>query len=158
MSRSVDLFIDSDSTVADLATQLGRLCELDFHPGPDDRSWVVRDGDVTAVLAHHPYVDDRDLVFSHFRYALSARVSSEHRIDTAPETTLLRRISERLLRGSELPVLLVLDLQYRDQATSAPSAPADSAGAGPADARSAPAGEGAAATGEGAAAAVEGAA
>ena len=122
MSRSVDLFIDVAVPIEELAAKLGDLAGVTLTrvaDAADDAEggehWVLEDGSVRAVLAAHPYVDDGELVFSHYRYALSARVANSARPQDAPETFLLRRLADKVLHGAGLPALLVLDLQYRDR-------------------------------------------
>ena len=122
MSRSVDLFIDADIPIGELAAELGRLTDLSLDPRPDSAEWTLEEGEVRATLAEHPYVDDGDLLLAHYRYALSCRVTNGVRLQAAPETALLRLVAEALQHKSEMPVLLVLDLQYRDSTASTAAA------------------------------------
>jgi hypothetical protein len=130
MSRSVDLFIDADIPIGELAAELGRLTDLTLDPRPDAAEWILEEGEVRATLAEHPYVDDGDLLLAHYRYALSCQVTNGVRLQAAPETALLRLVAEALQHKSAWPVLLVLDLQYRDTtastvaAAASPDAPA----------------------------------
>jgi hypothetical protein len=116
MSRSVDLFIDASQPIDEMAAILGELIDSPFVDSPESGGWVLNQGDVQATLRAHPFVDDSDLPFTHFKYALSARVSDAIRLQDSPATTLLRRVADRIQRELGLAVLLVLDLQYRDQA------------------------------------------
>jgi hypothetical protein len=118
MSRSVDLFIDADIPIGELAAELGRLTDLTLDPRPDAPEWTLEEGEVRATLAEHPYVDDGDLLLAHYRYALSCQVTTGVRLQAAPETALLRLVAEALQHKSARPVLLVLDLQYRDPTAS----------------------------------------
>jgi hypothetical protein len=114
MSRSVDLFIDADAPIDEVAANLGELLGSPLTQGPGPGTWLLQEGSVEAVLSHHPFLDDGELFFSRYRYALSARVANTVRVQDAPETALLRHVADRVLRGSHLPALLVFDLQYRD--------------------------------------------
>jgi hypothetical protein len=115
MSRSVDLFIDADAPIDEVAANLGELLGSPLVQGPGPGIWLLQEGSVEAVLSRHPFLDDGDLLLSRYRYALSAQVSNSGRIQDAPETALLRHVADRVLRGSHLPALLVFDLQYRDR-------------------------------------------
>src|SRR6516165_3727473 len=115
MSRSIDLFIDADQPPDELAAALGRVLGSDLEKDSATGAWVLRQGDVHAGLAEHPFADDEDLPFTRFRYSLSARVANTVRPQDAPATVLLRRIADLTQRQLGLPVLLVMDLQYRDQ-------------------------------------------
>jgi hypothetical protein len=128
MSRSVDLFIDADVSLEDLAAALGRLLSTPLVAEPDRPGWVLREEELRAVLAEHPYGDDGDLLFTRYRFALSARVSNDVRPHDAPEAAWLRRVALKIQQGPTWPVLLVHDLQYRERLdTAAP----DGAGATP---------------------------
>jgi hypothetical protein len=130
MSRSVDLFIQSTLSLDELAATIGRRVEKTLAPGPAPDSWVLSDNDVEAVLRAHPYVDDGELLFSHYPYALSASVANDLRLQDAPATDLLRKVADRLQRGEGIAVLLVLDLQYRDRASQpVVAAPTNGSGA-----------------------------
>jgi hypothetical protein len=119
MSRSVDLFIDADVTLDELASALGRHTGTQLVVEPDQARWVLEDGDTRATLAEHPYGDDGDLLFTRYRFALSARVSNDVRPHDTAEAALLRRVAEKIQKGPAWPVLLVHDLQYRDPAQEA---------------------------------------
>jgi hypothetical protein len=119
MSRSVDLFISAPEPLDELATEVGRIIGrgLVRMAGPD--RWLLEEDGVGAVLSAHAYADDGNLFFSHYRYALSARVGNSSRPQDSAEAALLRRVAHKLQSGSKWPVLLVLDLQYRDQKAEA---------------------------------------
>lgn len=129
MSRSVDLFIEADLPLGDLAGAVASQCDVRLSADPDHGCWVVQDGPVRAVLAPHRYVDDGELPLSRYPYALSARVGAGRPQDSA-EAALLRRIGHRLQESSGWPVLLVLDLQYRDTPRPEESVAPGGAGAG----------------------------
>jgi hypothetical protein len=126
MSRSVDLFIRYDQSIQELATMVGRLMERDLTPGPGVDTWVWQDGEVEVMLREHPYVDDGELLLSSYRFALSASVPNGVRLQDAKATEFLRRVADRLHRSGDIPVLLVLDLQYRDRTPAAKTAPSTS--------------------------------
>ena len=127
MSRSVDLFIQSSLPIDELAPTIGGLIDRQLSPGPSTGSWVLSDGESEAVLRAHPYVDDGDLPFASYRYALSASVANGVRVQDAPVTDLLRRVADRLQRAGGMGVLMVLDLQYRDRPGAAPAPAQDPA-------------------------------
>jgi hypothetical protein len=116
MSRSVDLFIDADVPLEELASALERHAGMSLVAEPDQARWVLQEGDTRATLAEHPYGDDGDLLFTRYRFALSARVSNDVRPHDTAEAALLRRIAQKIQQGPTWPVLLVHDLQYRDRA------------------------------------------
>jgi len=122
MSRSVDLFINADVPLDQMAEALGRHIGTALVADGDGR-WLLRDGPMQAVLAEHPYGDDGELLFTRYRFALSARVTGDGRPQDSPEAALLRRVAEAIQHGPGWLVLMVLDLQYRDgAAASAPAA------------------------------------
>lgn len=132
MSRSVDLFIDSPKSIEELAAEVARLTQLALTPGAVPGTWSLVEGDVHAELRAHPYVDDGELVFQRYRYALSARVREDIRLAASAQAALLRQVSESL-HQAQMATLLVLDLQFRERAGAkvaaaeppAPAAPAE---------------------------------
>lgn len=114
MSRSVDLFIDLEPPIESVAAAIHRLCGIALEPGEVPDTWSLEEGEVHADLHAHPYVDDGQLLLGRYRWALSCRVANGVRLTDAPETSLLRLVSEALHNGG-VPVLLVHDLQYRDR-------------------------------------------
>lgn len=123
MSRSVDLFIDSHDPIDQIAARIERLTRIGVRPGEVPGTWALDEGEVHADLRIHPFVDDGELVFERYRYALSSRVPHGIRPLDAPETVFLRLVSEAL-RGDGVPTLLVHDLQYRDPAAALAAASA----------------------------------
>jgi hypothetical protein len=115
MSRSVDLFIDVDASLDELADGLGRLVGTRLVAEADRPAWLLKDGEARAVLLEHPFRDDGDLLFTRYRFALSAQVSKEARPYDAAEAALLRRVAHTIQQGPAWPVLLVHDLQYRER-------------------------------------------
>jgi hypothetical protein len=130
VSRSVDLFIASSRSIEEVAAEMARLAEMELTPGPDPGTWVLDEGTVHAELRAHPYVNDGDLPFERYQYALSARVSDGARPTDSAEANLLRMVSESLRKGP-YSSLLVHDLQFRDGPPR--GGPADPAGAAEAD-------------------------
>ena len=126
MSRSVDLFIQSDKTLEEVAGVLTQVTEKEVTEGSVPGTLVWSDGTIAADLRKHPYIDDGDLSFEEYTYALSARASGFKLTDT-PEAIALRRVADKL-RGAGMRTLLVHDLQYKDRPpalsadTSAPAA------------------------------------
>ena len=114
MKRSIDLFVDSDLPLEELAEELSELSGLAAKRSGDGSEWSIEQGEVRARLGTHPFLDDGDLCLSRYAYALSCRVPSETRLADAPETVLLRMVSEALQKGG-VGSLLVHDLQYRDR-------------------------------------------
>jgi hypothetical protein len=113
MSRSIDLFIDSARPIQELAAEIQRLTGMAMEAAPDGSSWMLQEGGIRADLRAHPYVSDGELVLERFRYTLGSRVGNDTRLLDAPETTLLRMVSEALQKAG-FATLLVHDLQYRD--------------------------------------------
>jgi hypothetical protein len=115
MSRSVDLFIDADVSLDELASALGRQTGAPLVAEPDHASWRLQDGETHAILAEHPYGDDGNLLFTRYRFALSARVPNEARPHDTAEAALLRSVAQKIQQGQvSWSVLLIHDLQYRD--------------------------------------------
>jgi hypothetical protein len=113
VSRSVDLFIASPKPIEEVAAEISRLTGMNLKSGPEPGSWVLDEGSVHAELRAHPYVDDGDLAFERYPFALSTQVSGRARPADSPEANLLRKVSESLRKGP-FASLLVHDLQFRD--------------------------------------------
>ncbi len=111
MSRTVDLFIDSDQPIERLAASLGEITGKELVALPDRCRFTFRDGAVMAYLSEHDFLDDDDLPLSEFRYVLSAPVSRSSNVDDGPEIGCLRRVNAQLRRAGALPSLLVIDLE-----------------------------------------------
>lgn len=116
MSRTVDLFIDSDQPLAQLAAFLGDLIGRQFVATPDGARYVLRDGSVTAYLTEHDFLDEDELPLSEFRYVLSVVVRATGEIEESEETACLRRINTQLRAVDSCPSLLVIDLERPDDA------------------------------------------
>ena len=114
MSRSIDLFIRSSQPIEELAREVAQLTGLTLSPGEDAEAWVLDDGDIHAELHRHGYVDDGDLLFESYPFALSARVVEGTRPADSDEADFLRTAAEGLRRGGA-ESLLVHDLEYRDR-------------------------------------------
>jgi hypothetical protein len=113
MSRSVDLFVGTDRDLEDVAGAVGAAVGADAVPSPDGAGWSFGVGEVRATLGPSHYVDDGDLLLGRYRYVVSCEVGFERRLADAPETALLRAVSDSL-RDTGMATLLVHDLQYRD--------------------------------------------
>jgi len=119
MPRTVDLFIDSDLPLAQLALRVGEVVGRTLLPSPDGSRFVLHDEGVTAYLAEHDFLDDDDLPLSEFRYVLSASVRESDNFEDSAEVSYLRRANTSLRQATGLSSLLVLDLELPD-----PSQPA----------------------------------
>jgi hypothetical protein len=115
VSRSVDLFIRAEQSLAELASIVCTITGLPFTPGPRDGTFVTRDDHFEAVLRQHGDADDG--LLSRYPYALSAAVDDGVRVQEAPATVMLRLVADQLQRQGGLAALLVLDLQYREGTT-----------------------------------------
>lgn len=111
MSRTVDLFIDSDQPLERVASQLGELTGRPLIASPDGTRFVFEDQGVTAYLSEHDFLDDDDLPLSEFRYVLSTVARAPDRPEDGPEAASLRRVNALLSQSGSLPSLLVLDLE-----------------------------------------------
>jgi hypothetical protein len=115
MPRTVDLFLDSDQPLDQVAEHLDELARLKFCASPDGSFFVARDGGVVVHLREHDFVDDDELPLSEFRYVLSAAIRSPREPDDSEELKLLRRVNSELQRAGALPSLLVIDLERPDE-------------------------------------------
>jgi hypothetical protein len=111
MSRSVDLFISYGEPIEALAALIAERSDLILHPRSDGQGFEVTDGDLMAVLHSHAFADDDGLPLSHYPYAISMQTQAGGHLGSSLEVSLLRRIAAGL---DGVAVLLVLDLQYRD--------------------------------------------
>jgi hypothetical protein len=116
MSRSVDLFIAARHSLDEVAAELTQKLELTARMEADGSRYLVTHEGVAMVLHRHPYVDDEGLPFSRYPYALSASVRQDARPQDSTEAAVLRRLAQRIQQALTWPVLLVLDLQFRDAA------------------------------------------
>lgn len=131
MSRSVDLFVDSTLPLEALAELLAARSELRFDPAGDDPEHCrAHLGEVSVELYAHDYVDDGELWLSRYRYVLSSRTDGGVVPLDSAEVTALRRLAHQLHDPTDLPVMLVLDLQYRLPPGRLPSEPTPSEGVG----------------------------
>jgi hypothetical protein len=114
MSRTVDLFLDSDQPLGRVAEQLSELTGNQLVASPDKTHFVMLVGGVTAYLAEHDFLDDDNLPLSEFRYVLSASVRGAGHIEESPEVAALRLVNTLLRQGAGFPSLLVIDLERPD--------------------------------------------
>jgi hypothetical protein len=121
VSRSVDLFIDSSLTIEALAEHLRARTGAQLMPSADPGRWRMVDGSVTADLYEHAYVDDGELWLTRYRYVLSTHMADGVSLLDSSEVLGLRHLAQVLHHPPELAVLLVLDLQYRLAAGTAPA-------------------------------------
>jgi hypothetical protein len=120
VSRSVDLFIDTKLTIAEVAAKLGELLEHPLVANPDQTVFAYEHASVSLTLCAHEFIDDGDLLFSSYRYVLTGRVASTARVQDSAEAKLLRWVADKIQKEPRWPVLLVLDLQYRDKGKPPP--------------------------------------
>lgn len=113
MSKTVDLFIESDQPIDGLAEILGAATGWPVEPGEEPGTWSVRHGEVRADLHRHPFVNDGPLAFERYPFALTAQVDGS-RLTESPQASMLRAVADRL-REQRIPTMLVHDLQFRDQ-------------------------------------------
>jgi hypothetical protein len=124
MSRSIDLFIDAPVDLERLAAELTNLTGHAFAGVPDRRGLVLRTPDAIAELSDHAFIDDRGLLFSRYRYVLSATVASDRSVNDSPQAALLRQIFSAIKADRRYPSLLVFDLQHlMDRSGSPPPQP-----------------------------------
>jgi len=118
MSRTIDLFLDSDQPLDRLAARLADLTGVRLEACPDRSRFVMQEGMVTAHLAEHHFLDDEGLPLSEFRYALSTAVRAHVAIEESPELACMRRLNASLRSAGGITSLLVVDLERPDWATS----------------------------------------
>jgi hypothetical protein len=116
MSRSVDLFIDSELELGELAHALSVLTGA--ASAPDSAGGhQLRQGEVVAELTPNRYVDDGALRLSRYRYVLSARFNGDRPLSDVPEVALVRYAAELVRQRVGAGALVVLDLEQRDPAS-----------------------------------------
>lgn len=114
MSRSIDLFLDSDLPLERLGTVLDEIVEdATFRPAPDGSSWSVRWSEGTAQLSAHDYFAGR-LPLDAYPFVLSCSVAGGTALASSAEAAWLRRVAAALRSAGWPQTLLVLDLQRRD--------------------------------------------
>jgi hypothetical protein len=121
MSRSIDLFIDAPPGLGDLAAHLTEMTGKAFDAVPGTDRMAVTCGEVTAELTDHDLVDDRELLFSRYRYVLSAVVPAGRSVNDSAEAALLRGVFSALKADDRFACLLVFDLQHLIDRTREPS-------------------------------------
>jgi hypothetical protein len=114
VSRTVDLFLDSDQPLGRVAEQLSELTGNQLVASPDNTHFVMVAGAMTAYLAEHDFLDDDNLPLSEFRYVLSAPVRSAGDIEHSPEVASMRLVNTLLQQSAGFASLLVLDLERPD--------------------------------------------
>ncbi len=112
MSRSVDLFISYDAPIEALAALVAERTGLTVDPRGEVDEFDLVDGGIAALLHRHHFADDDGLPLSHYPYALSITTGVGGHLGSSPEVSMLRRVAGAM---DGVPVLLVLDLQYRDR-------------------------------------------
>ncbi len=112
MSRSIDLFIDAPLDLEALAAEITKLTGFVFADIPGTPGRVLQSGETVARLSDHDFEDDRELLFSHYRYVLTATVGSDRAVNDSPQAVLLRKVFSALRADHRFPCLLVFDLQH----------------------------------------------
>lgn len=125
MSRSVDLFIDTQLPLGELARAIGILAQAPAAEAGD--GYRLRRGEVTAELRAHNYLDDGTLRLSRYRYVLSARFAAGRPVNEVPEVAFVRNVADLVRQRMDAPALVVLDLEQRDPGAEALSAADDPA-------------------------------
>lgn len=115
MSRSVDLFIDSQLPLPDVAHALAVLTGASSTPSGSGGFRLQR-GAMVADVRSHGYVDDGALRFSRYPYVLSARFATDASPAASPEVAFVRYAADLVRDRMDSTALLVLDLEQRDRA------------------------------------------
>jgi hypothetical protein len=131
MSRPIDLFIDAPLELDELAAEITKLTGCELAEVPGRRGRVLSSGDVVAELDDHDFVDDRELLFTRYKYVLSATVASERSVNDSPQAALLRRIFSAIKADDRYPSLLVFDLQHLMDRSGHPPSQSPSQPVGP---------------------------
>ena len=113
MSKTVDLFIESDQPIEAVAELLAKETGWPVGPGEAPGTWMLSGPDHRAELHTHRYINDGALAFERYAYALTARVSGT-RLTESPEAAMLRAVADKL-RTHRIPTMLVHDLDYRER-------------------------------------------
>jgi hypothetical protein len=131
LTRSIDLFIQSDASLEAVAGDIRRVTGATLGESPDGDGWVLSEGGVEAHLGPHPYLDDGELLLRRYSYCLSTAVTGSQRPTDSPGAALLRMVGDLLQREGAYSCLLVVDLQYREQLAVTGGGPADREGGEP---------------------------
>jgi len=123
MSRSIDLFIDAPVDLDQMAAEITMLTGHGFAEVPGRRGRVLSTSDVVAELDDHDFVDDRDMLFSRYRYVLTATVPPGRAVNDSPQAVLLRQVFSAVKADHRYPALLVFDLQHLLDRSGPPTAP-----------------------------------
>jgi hypothetical protein len=112
MSKTVDLFIESDQPIEAVAALLAAETGWPVDPGETPGTWALKAPEQWAELHTHPYINDGALAFERYPYALTARVSGSRMTDS-PQAAMLRTVADKL-RPRRIATMLVHDLEYRE--------------------------------------------
>ncbi|HEX6394791.1 MAG TPA: hypothetical protein VFZ97_15250 [Acidimicrobiales bacterium] len=112
MSRSVDLFIATPVPLETVAETVAGLTGFSVSPGQPG-TWLVRDGDVCAVLSENRHSRDGHPPLDRYAYSLTATAPEGTRPQDSAPAALLRQVGHKLQEKSGWMMLMVLDLQYR---------------------------------------------
>ena len=127
MSKTVDLFIESDLPIEAMAALIAKETGWPAEPSQEGEqlgSWWVKGPDLTAELHRHPFINDGALAFERYAFALSLRTHSEKLTDS-PQAAMLRTVADKL-RPHRIATMLVHDLEYRERDLKSVPAPAQS--------------------------------
>lgn len=113
MSKTVDLFIESDQPIEAVAALLAAETGWPVEPGQPPGTWTLKAPEQFAQLHAHPYINDGALAFERYAYALTARVTGSRMTDS-PQAVMLRTVADKL-RPRRIATMLVHDLEYRER-------------------------------------------
>ncbi|MDQ6782264.1 MAG: hypothetical protein M3063_02215 [Actinomycetota bacterium] len=133
MARSVGLFIRSSDPLEELARRVAAATGASAAPGHDPGVWELRFGTVTASLSAHAAADSEDAFLCRYPYALAAVMAEGSTAGDSAEVKALREVARVLHESTDLPALLVVDVQNRaglpprpaSHEVSAPPSPGD---------------------------------
>ncbi|WP_017720732.1 hypothetical protein [Kamptonema formosum] len=117
MSESRDIFIDSQTGLANQAKEIESLLDIQFQLISDRyETWYeYRNSRISLTLGEHDFENDRDMNFEEYRYHLSVRALN---LDTEAERKKWRDdfasfVFQKLKATQKYRLMLVEDLQVK---------------------------------------------
>lgn len=117
MSESRDIFIDSQTGMANLAKEIESLLDIQFQLISDRyETWYeYRNPRISLTLGEHDFENDRDMNFEQYRYHLSVRALN---LDTEAvrkkwRDDLASFVFQKLKATQKYRLMLVEDLQLK---------------------------------------------